>query len=98
MFGMQRLDSRVYSRAAAVALAGLVVSWSGLVSLINRGPAGSMIDDGIYLVSAQSLSDGQGYRLPSRPGNPPSDRYPVGWPSMIAVVLRFAPGSRSLNH
>ncbi|WP_422927971.1 hypothetical protein [Singulisphaera sp. PoT] len=85
----RRLDARV------VLLAGLL-GWTAVATSLDCGHVGVVLDDGIYLASAQSLRDSKGYALPSRPGNP-SPKYPIGLPGAISMALRFAPGSPSLS-
>src|SRR5579864_143178 len=75
-------------------MAGLIV-FSIIAIDLDHGQVGVVHDDGIYLVSAQSLSAGHGYRLPSRPGSPPP-KYPIGLPGLIAIALRVARGPHSL--
>jgi hypothetical protein len=48
-------------------------------------------DDGIYLVSAQSLSDNLGYRIASLPGEPFQTKYPIGYPLLLSLCLRVMP-------
>src|SRR5262245_29742089 len=74
---------------------GLVI-WAALALSLDNGHVGVFHDDGIYLVSAQSLRDGRGYQLPSRPGNPPP-KYPPGLPLVIAAALPWMPGAPSLD-
>ncbi len=62
---------------------------------LDNGHLGVFQDDGLYLTSARSLRDGQGFGLPSRPGEPPP-KYPIGLPAMIALALRLDPGPTSL--
>jgi len=49
------------------------------------------MDDGEYFVAAQSLRDGEGYRLPSRPGTPPELKYPPGLSLIAAQILPRGP-------
>jgi Dolichyl-phosphate-mannose-protein mannosyltransferase len=48
-------------------------------------------DDGIYLVSAQSLKDNLGYRIASLPGEPFQTKYPIGYPLLLSLCLRVVP-------
>ncbi|MBS2003650.1 MAG: hypothetical protein JST44_19190 [Cyanobacteria bacterium SZAS LIN-5] len=48
-------------------------------------------DDGVYLVSAQSLAQGLGYRILSLPGEPFQTKYPIGYPFILSLALRLCP-------
>jgi hypothetical protein len=48
-------------------------------------------DDGVYLVSAQSLSENHGYRIASLPGQPHQTKYPIGYPFLLSLALRLMP-------
>jgi hypothetical protein len=78
-----------------VLLAYLAVWAIGITSL-DSGYVGHIADDGIYLVTAQSIRDGHGYRLPSRPGDPIARKYPPGLPAAAAAVMKLMPGGRGL--
>lgn len=43
-------------------------------------------DDGIYLVTAKSLAEGQGLRILSLPGGPLQTKYPPGYPVLLAAI------------
>jgi hypothetical protein len=38
-------------------------------------------DDGIYLVTAKALAEGEGYRIISLPMDPPQTKYPILFPA-----------------
>ncbi len=48
-------------------------------------------DDSIYFVSAKSLVEGQGYRIPSFPGQPWQTKYPPLLPWFLSLVWRINP-------
>jgi hypothetical protein len=48
-------------------------------------------DDGILFVSAKSIADGQGYRIPSFPSRPFQTKYPPLYPLLLAVVWKLNP-------
>ncbi|CAN5585396.1 hypothetical protein BH10CYA1_BH10CYA1_23010 [soil metagenome] len=48
-------------------------------------------DDGVYLVSAQSVRDGHGYRSSSLPTEPFQTKYPIGYPFFLSLFLRILP-------
>jgi len=52
---------------------------------------GSFVDDGIYWVSAKSLADGDGYRIPSLPERPWQTKYPPLYPAYLSLVWRINP-------
>ncbi len=56
-------------------------------------------DDAVYFVSAKSLAEGQGYRLPSFPGSPWQTKYPPLYPACLSAVWKMDsgfPGNLSL--
>jgi hypothetical protein len=53
---------------------------------------GELHDDGIYLISAKSLTDGQGYRILSLPGEPAQTKYPPLYPLYLSILWRWGPG------
>lgn len=46
-------------------------------------------DDAIYLVTAKSLAEGSGYRIPSLPGEPAQTKYPLFYPLLLSIIWRF---------
>ena len=52
---------------------------------------GELHDDGIYLISAKSLIDGQGYRILSLPGQPAQTKYPPLYPLYLSMLWRWGP-------
>ncbi len=53
---------------------------------------GELHDDGIYLISAKSLTDGHGYRILSLPGEPAQTKYPPLYPLYLSTLWRWGPG------
>ena len=53
---------------------------------------GELHDDGIYLISAKSLTDGQGYRILSLPDEPAQTKYPPLYPLYLSTLWRWGPG------
>src|SRR5262245_30496635 len=74
--------------AFLVALTGLAI---GYFVLVRTPTVGTFHDDGIYLVTAKSLAEGQGYRIISIPGDPPQTKYPVLFPWVLSIVWRVYP-------
>jgi hypothetical protein len=52
---------------------------------------GTFHDDGIYLVSAQSLARNGEYRIASLPGEPYQTKYPPLYPLLLSLSWRLAP-------
>ena len=48
-------------------------------------------DDGIYWVSAKSLAEGGGYRIPSLPADPYQTKYPPLYPALLAGIWKLNP-------
>lgn len=48
-------------------------------------------DDGIYWVTAKSLATGNGYKIPSLPGEPAATKYPPVYPLYLAIAWKLAP-------
>jgi len=57
-----------------------------------RAPAvGIFHDDGIYLVTAKALAEGEGYRIVSLPSEMPQTKYPVLFPAILAIAWKIFP-------
>ena len=76
-------------RIAFVALGvGLIWPYAALF----RAPAsGSYHDDGVYLVTARALAEGEGYRIISLPDEPVQTKYPVLFPFLLSLIWRAFP-------
>lgn len=61
------------------------------IATMTSDPIGVFNDDGIYLLTAKALAEGQGYVYPHLPGTPPAIHYPPVWPMLLAVVWKIAP-------
>ena len=61
-----------------------VASWSAT-------DFGYLHDDSLYLSSARSIADGNGYLLPSVPFDPLRSKYPVGYPFLLSLLWRIEP-------
>ncbi len=48
-------------------------------------------DDSIYLLTAKSLAEGHGYRIPSTPTNMVQTKYPILYPAILSLVWRLCP-------
>ena len=79
---------------------GLHEFWPGLlalgvfaVSLWAQPSAlvGVFYDDGIYVVLAKALAEGEGYRYLHLPGAPPGVHYPILYPAVLSLLWRMWP-------
>ena len=52
---------------------------------------GAFHDDGIYVITAKALAQGQGYRLTYLPHAPIQTKYPILYPALLAVVWKLWP-------
>ena len=52
---------------------------------------GRFHDDSIYLSSAKALAGGEGYVMPSVPGEPPQTKYPPLYPWLLSLVWHIWP-------
>jgi hypothetical protein len=72
--------------------------WVATTAYLQRPFVGDYVDDGQYLVSARSLRDLGGYRLPSRPGSPVATKYPLGTSVIAALAMAILPGAATITH
>ena len=84
---------RRWDRADAVVLLLLVAALVGTSYLALCGPSvpGFREDDGVYLVTAQALAEGRGYRHLHLPGEPYQTKYPILYPLVLSGVWRLLP-------
>lgn len=54
-------------------------------------PIGVFFDDGLYLLIAKAVAEGQGLVYPQLPGHPPAIHYPPAFPLLLAALWRIAP-------
>ncbi len=71
-------------------IAALVALLAALMTMTSD-PIGVFNDDGIYLLTAKALAEGQGYVYPHLPGTPPAIHYPPVWPMLLAAVWKVGP-------
>jgi hypothetical protein len=55
------------------------------------GVCGCFHDDGIYVITAKALAQGQGYRLTYLPDAPLQTKYPILYPALLAVIWKLWP-------
>jgi len=62
-----------------------------IVAAISPPAVGAWQDDAIYLATAKSLAEGDGYRLPHIPARPYQTKYPIGYPAVLAMMWAMYP-------
>ncbi len=80
-----------YSKIALVAL----IFTSALIGLLrfDSFQVGAFSDDAHYIVLAESLASGQGYRLINYPNAPTEWAFPPGWPILLSPLVALFPGN-----
>jgi hypothetical protein len=58
---------------------------------LQKDIVGLYHDDGIYIVTAKSISQGTGYRIVSLPGSPPQTKYPILYPYVLSWIWSVSP-------
>src|SRR5262245_34309090 len=53
---------------------------------LDRNKLGFYHDDGIYVVTAQSIANGAGYRIGSLPTEPNQTKYPPMYPLLLSLI------------
>jgi hypothetical protein len=74
---------------AALMLAGILVVSASL--RVHTAVCGQCHDDGIYVLMAKALAQGDGYRLTHLPGQPPQTKYPPLYPVLLALLWKLWP-------
>lgn len=71
----------------------LTILVSGVLAVVrfNDIPVGSFWDDAHYIILAESLADGTGYRLINLPGAPVEEAFPPGYPLLLAPLVTLFP-------
>lgn len=62
-----------------------------VVMAISPHPVGVFQDDGMYVVLARSLAEGEGYRFSNLPNAPHGVHYPPLYPLWLAVLWKVSP-------
>jgi hypothetical protein len=68
----------------------LSLAWA-YATILQAPASGTYHDDGIYLVTARALAEGQGYRIISLPDAPTQTKYPILFPFLLSLVWRAVP-------
>jgi hypothetical protein len=55
------------------------------------GVCGFFHDDGIYVITAKALAQGQGYRLIFLPHSPIQTKFPILYPALLAIIWKLWP-------
>jgi hypothetical protein len=77
--------------ARSVLVCILIGVAAAYVALLQTPAAGTFHDDGVYLVTAKALAEGQGYRIISLPSEPPQTKYPILFPWLVSLVWHLNP-------
>lgn len=75
-----------------IALSGILAIY--IFGVFRFDPAdlfGMTQDDTVYFASAKALALGQGYVLPSVPGQPQATKYPILYPWLLSWIWRWNP-------
>ena len=74
-------------RSVFLGLAAGVVAFLAVAKLCwSPDWFGQFHDDSIYLSSAKALAAGQGYIMPSVPGEPAQTKYPLLYPWLLSLI------------
>lgn len=71
-------------------LLAIIAATSTILS-IGPWPVGVFQDDGIYVVLAKALANGDGYRYTNIPGAPHATHYPPLYPAFLALLWKLYP-------
>lgn len=83
-FSYQRHDKLIF---AILVLMVLVLGYWRMVPTV----CGAYHDDGIYVITAKALAQGQGYRLSFLPDSPVQTKFPILYPALLAIVWKLWP-------
>jgi hypothetical protein len=83
-FSYQRYDKLIF---AVLVFMVLVLGYWRMVPTV----CGAYHDDGIYVISAKALAQGQGYRLIFLPNSPVQTKFPILYPALLAIVWKLWP-------
>lgn len=83
-FSYQRRDKLIF---AALVLMVLALGYSRMVPAV----CGAYHDDGIYVLTAKALAQGQGYRLTFLPNSPFQTKFPILYPALLAIIWKLWP-------
>ncbi len=83
------MDDRLLAWLGFLAVLALIAKpvWDGR----HQWQFGQGHDDGIYMVNAKALADGEGYRHANIPGRPYATKYPPLYPLFLSLAWRITP-------
>lgn len=82
------------SANAIAPLLAAAITLAITVAIVSPYPVGIFHDDGVYLILARSIANGDGYRYLHLPGAPIAAHYPPAYPIFLALLSKVGP---SLN-
>lgn len=84
--------NRLSGKAHTIGLA-LTLLTAALLYYYNSSPGvvGTFQDDGVYVVTAKALAEGQGYRLISMPQSLAQTKYPIFYPFLLSLIWKAFP-------
>jgi hypothetical protein len=62
------------------------------IAVLDDFHVGVFHDDAMYVILGRALATGQGYRYLNLPGAPVASHFPPGYPLLLSLVWRVAPG------
>ena len=71
-------------------LVGAIAALAGILAIAPH-PVGVFQDDGMYLVLARALAEGEGYRYIHLPGAPAGTHFPPAYPALLALLSLVGP-------
>lgn len=83
--------SSLYSRIALALI--LVISATFGILRYNAFQVGALVDDAHYVVLAESLAGGNGFRLLNFPDAPREWAFPPGWPLLLVPIAKLFPSN-----
>ncbi len=84
---MSPLHRRDWLTALGLALLLVIIGYCQMVV----GVCGIYHDDAVYVSTAKSLAEGQGYRLINLPDSPLQTKYPILYPALLALIWKLWP-------
>lgn len=80
-------------RAVWIALGALLAVFLILVALAPSADLFGRIyfDDTMYFSTGKALADGEGFIIPSLPGEPPQTKYPILFPFALSLIWQWNP-------
>jgi len=88
---IRKTSTSLYSRGALVLI--LILGATLAILRFNSFQVGALVDDAHYVVLAESLAGGRGYRLINFPDAPPEWAFPPGWPLLLSSAAKLFPGN-----